>query len=414
MLRVVHRMVLLVTAVLVVSTLAGPAAGAAVPTAMGVGELRPGQMVDSPDHFVHLVMQGDGNLVVYGGGAALWSSHTQGHPGAALFLQGDGNLVVRASTGAALWATYTRGSGPPDVLTVTNQGSALLADWVGHHLWTTPSTANRLVGGSDLLPGQYLYATSGEYLAMQGDGNLVVYRAGRALWNSGTMGHPGARAQMQTDGNLVVRGTNGAAVWSSGTRGAGTALALVLGSGGNLAVVDQAGRVVWPKATPPTGAQLAGQLLSMWGGRFNGEAGVLSDLQAVSAGRLITNSSSCGHSVTVDARLLSVLVRLTSRYQVFLNNIITGHGCDSALHPKGQATDFERITDPNTGSTTIFHGDNAALVSQFLVYLAALLPTGAGLGQLGCAGNNVALPAGIQHFPDTCSHQHLQIVLDTH
>ncbi len=414
MLRAMHRMIVLVMAVLVASTLAGTAAGAAVLTSMVADELRPGQMVDSPDHFVHLVMQADGNLVAYGGSAALWASRTQGHPGAVLFLQGDGNLVVRSSSGSALWATYTQGSGPRDVLTVTNQGAVILSDWVGHHLWVTPSTANRLAGGNDLLPGQYLYATSGEYLAMQGDGNLVVYRAGRALWNTGTMGHPGARAQMQTDGNLVVRGTNGVAVWASGTRGAGTGLALVLGSGGNLAVVDQAGRVVWPKATPPTGAQLAGQLLALWGGRLGGEAGVLADLQAVSAGRLITNSSSCGHSVTVDARLLSVLVQLTSRYQVFLNNIITGHGCDSALHPKGQATDVERITDPTTGSTTIFHGDNAALVSQFLVYLAALLPVGAGLGQLGCAGNNVALPAGIQHFPDTCSHQHLQIALDTH
>ena len=399
---------------LLLTTLVGTA-GATFPTSMRVGVLLPGQELDSPNHFVQLIMQGDGNLVAYAGGVVLWTSGTRGHAGARLHLQTDGNLVIRSASDVALWATYTQGSGPQDVLTVTDQGAVVLSDSAGHRLWNTRTSATTLAGGNTLFPGQYLSATTGEYLVMQGDGNLVLRSlAGRATWASYTQGHPGAQANMQTDGNLVIRGANGAVLWASGTRNAGSGLALVLRPGGNLAVVDRAGRAVWPPPAPPTGAQLAGQLLAMWGGRFGGEAGVLSDLQAVSAGRTITDSSSCGHTVTIDARLLSVLVRLTTRYQVFLNNIITGHGCDSALHPKGQATDFERITDPTTGSTTIFHGDNAALVSQFLVYLAALLPAGAGLGQLGCAGNNVALPAGIQHFVDSCTHQHLQIVLDTH
>ena len=37
------------------------------------------------------------------------------------------------------------------------------------------------------------------------DGNLVLYdAAGVAVWNSNTVGHPGAFAQMQDDGNLVI------------------------------------------------------------------------------------------------------------------------------------------------------------------------------------------------------------------
>lgn len=41
-----------------------------------------------------LVMQGDGNLVIYAGVTPLWGSGTSGHPGSYLQLQDDGNLVL--------------------------------------------------------------------------------------------------------------------------------------------------------------------------------------------------------------------------------------------------------------------------------------------------------------------------------
>ena len=40
------------------------------------------------------VMQGDGNFVVYTGDQAIWASETDGHEGAYVRLQDDGNLVV--------------------------------------------------------------------------------------------------------------------------------------------------------------------------------------------------------------------------------------------------------------------------------------------------------------------------------
>ncbi|QMU76943.1 hypothetical protein GXW83_15705 [Streptacidiphilus sp. PB12-B1b] len=59
----------------------------------------------------------------------------------------------------------------------------------------------------------------------QTDGNFVVYSGGRALWNAGTGGHPGAYTCFQTDGNLVVYAPNssgtytcqGSALWDSNT-----------------------------------------------------------------------------------------------------------------------------------------------------------------------------------------------------
>ncbi|MFV0458314.1 MAG: putative Ig domain-containing protein [Actinomycetales bacterium] len=55
-------------------------------------------------------------------------------------------------------------------------------------------------------------------LFMQTDGNAVLYAPdGKATWNTGTAGHPGARLVMQGDGNLVVYSADGQARWSSGS-----------------------------------------------------------------------------------------------------------------------------------------------------------------------------------------------------
>ena len=57
---------------------------------------------------VRFVMQGDGNLVAYGSdGHAWWASGTDGHPGSTAVLQDDGNLVVYDSGGTPRWASNT-------------------------------------------------------------------------------------------------------------------------------------------------------------------------------------------------------------------------------------------------------------------------------------------------------------------
>lgn len=105
------------------------------------GVLHPGWMLYSPPpEYERLVMQGDGNLVLYSGaGKALWDSRTNGHPGAHAKMQKDGNLVVYSSAGKALWASNT--SKHP-----------------------------------------------GATLTLQGDANLVIYLNGKALWSSATNG----------------------------------------------------------------------------------------------------------------------------------------------------------------------------------------------------------------------------------
>jgi hypothetical protein len=61
------------------------------------------------DHTVsQAIMQGDGNFVMYGpGGAYIWDTGTDGHPGAYLIVQDDGNVVIYDPSGNPLWATNT-------------------------------------------------------------------------------------------------------------------------------------------------------------------------------------------------------------------------------------------------------------------------------------------------------------------
>jgi VCBS repeat protein len=62
----------------------------------------------STNNAVSAIMQADGNFVLYSAShTAVWASNTAGHPGAFLVLQDDGNLVIYDSKGAALWASNT-------------------------------------------------------------------------------------------------------------------------------------------------------------------------------------------------------------------------------------------------------------------------------------------------------------------
>ena len=100
-----------------------------------------GDLLTSCDGRFSLVMQGDGNLVLYqNGGSALWSTSTHGNSGAWAAMQTDGNLVVYSSGGSALWASGTQ-------------------------------------------------SYPGAELVVQGDGNLVIYDGSSAVWATGTSGN---------------------------------------------------------------------------------------------------------------------------------------------------------------------------------------------------------------------------------
>jgi hypothetical protein len=101
-----------------------------------------GQSRSSCDGRFSLVMQSDGNLVLYQNGVgALWASNTFGSTGATAAMQSDGNFVLYNTAAKPLWSTGT-------------------------------------------------YTSPGASLAIQNDGNLVVYASnGAPIWASNTSGH---------------------------------------------------------------------------------------------------------------------------------------------------------------------------------------------------------------------------------
>lgn len=98
---------------------------------------------------------------------------------------------------------------------------------------------------------------------MQSDGNLVEYQAAVApasssrpspivLWQTHTYPKPGARLEMQGDGNAVVYSPSNVPLWNSGTGGRSPAgWHLVLQDDGNLVIYSSAGSVLWSNYAKP-------------------------------------------------------------------------------------------------------------------------------------------------------------------
>lgn len=203
--------------------------------------LSTGQYLKSPDGRFRAVVQGDGNVVIYDGGRPLWASGTQGS-GAVLAVQSDGNLVLYDGAGHPLWATGTAGSGSADQLSLA--AGVLTLSTARGPVWSSQGHAATVRAPAQRRAGSVLRSMNGTYQAlMQGDGNFVVYGAGRALWATGTQ-TPAAALALQSDGNLVLYDTSGRARWASGTSGSGGADVLAMQDDGNL-VLYSAGRAVW-------------------------------------------------------------------------------------------------------------------------------------------------------------------------
>ncbi|MFI8215807.1 hypothetical protein [Streptomyces sp. NPDC085932] len=117
--------------------------------------------------------------------------------------------------------------------------------------WDFP--AGHIPGGTTLKAGWSKQANLTR-LVMQSDGNLVMYRLrdGKAIWATGTHGHPGAYAKMQTDGNLVIYDAYNRFLWNSNTVSPGAFA--VLQNDGNFVIYkvtggDGRGGALWSTRT---------------------------------------------------------------------------------------------------------------------------------------------------------------------
>lgn len=102
-----------------------------------------GQELETPNRLYKLILQSDGNLVLYKSGAgALWHSHTYGKPSFRLEVQHDGNLVLYDTSGKPLWNTGTNGRGNNVRLVQQSDGNLVLYDSNNKPLWNTETNSN--------------------------------------------------------------------------------------------------------------------------------------------------------------------------------------------------------------------------------------------------------------------------------
>jgi hypothetical protein len=220
------------------------------------GRLEADESRVSSDGRFRLLMQADGNLVLYGPQGAAWASHSSGSPSYAV-LQDDGNFVVYGP-GGPTWSAGTTGAGGSRIV-VQNDGNVVLYASDGRAVWSSqgglarPPSTDTLPAGGRLEPDQSLTSTDGQFkLIMQGDGNLVLYGPAGPAWATSTQGSP-SFAVLQDDGNFVVYGPNGA-MWAAGTTGKG-ASKLVVQNDGNVVLYTGDGRAIWASRGSQSGAR---------------------------------------------------------------------------------------------------------------------------------------------------------------
>lgn len=161
--------------------------------------------------------------------------------------------LIEGRAGADMVARHAEYATPPGrkIDTHTIHGDELRG-WVQYFLNPPPqpnpfppTLTDRLTPGDMLHGGQHITSANGRYaLAMQADGNLVVYESQKALWSSATHGQGAHVAIMQGDGNLVLYAPEGRAVWATGTHGNPGTLA-VMQDDGNLVLYGPGNRPLW-------------------------------------------------------------------------------------------------------------------------------------------------------------------------
>jgi hypothetical protein len=204
---------------------------------VGASTIEPGGCLRSPNGQYELIMQTDGNLVLYylNQGDALWASNTAGTAGAYATLQTNGNFIVNSPAGLAWQSGITSATNP--VLVLQSDGNLVVygpnAVWATNSIVltacdsTSPATIS---AGGIIAPGGCLISPNKQYeLIMQTDGNLVLYylSQGDPLWATNTAGTPGgAELRLWPDGSLTLEGPGNVVIWNPNLTAANAVLAL--------------------------------------------------------------------------------------------------------------------------------------------------------------------------------------------
>jgi YD repeat-containing protein len=183
-------------------------------------------------------VQSDGTFVIFdaeGDTVRVYPSYFDvytGRPNAHLVVQNDGNLVLYDGT-TVLWATFTSYAPPPpppvqlpvataDTLRMGEQMDELWST-NGRFLFAHQGDGNIVLYDTCFSPGDVLWNSGTEWAgngttASLTNGGLSLSRDGRLLWLMGTVDdatdHPGAYLDVQNDGNVVIY-DGGEVLWAT-------------------------------------------------------------------------------------------------------------------------------------------------------------------------------------------------------
>jgi hypothetical protein len=229
--------------------------------------LFPGHQIVSANGWFRLVVQDDGNCVLYSkDGTICWATHTAGERLARLVYDNAGYFRLYSPSNAVLW-----GVGPYlGTVKLQDDGNLVLTDTSGNVRWHSgvpasggppapvpqpppsvpdiPTTvSDTVVMGETMFPGYSRVSSNGWYsLNMQGDGNLVIYRKnGDVIWASNTS-VPGSRFVYLSNGLFAVFSPGNQVLWKSDKNYQGR---LVMQGDGNLVCINASGVAVWSTKT---------------------------------------------------------------------------------------------------------------------------------------------------------------------
>jgi len=233
-------------------------------TIRGISILRDDQRLNireslfSPNGEYELIMQEDGNLVLYHRTTnnATWSTKTTGQSVAAAVMQKDGNFVLYGYNGEVRWSSDTANH-PGSFLTLNNEGFLIIyagSKWIPKAI--PPIFGDVFIYGKSILHrgqrlnvGESLPSPNGGYeLILQEDGNLVLYHrtTNKPIWQTGPkVQGVVAAAVMDVRGNFMLCGYQNEIYWESLTGGLGG----WFGEGASFLTLNDDGFLIFYKTT---------------------------------------------------------------------------------------------------------------------------------------------------------------------
>jgi hypothetical protein len=213
---------LLVAPLVVLGLTAQPASAASGSDTLWANEtLYPGGYLVSHSGAYRLVLQTDGNLVVYGSGGATWSSNTAGSGTTRAVMQGDGNLVAYDGGGRAVFATGTNSSGA-NALVMQDDGN-LVEYAPGRAVWASKNSSERAIQWFYDHRGSTAYEGKCELAVENAFGISGKYATARADWNARSQQQPYSAAprgalvfyNTSTSGHVAMSLGNGQVISTS-------------------------------------------------------------------------------------------------------------------------------------------------------------------------------------------------------